>query len=85
MPPGKGTDTIIAESPKEAKKIGDQGYMTEYDSKSRFPFPGGHLVKDRSVKVTAKAPKEETTSAPITGDIRTPDKSGVSSIFDKEK
>lgn len=38
--------------------------------------------EDRVAKVTAKAPKMETESAPM-GDIFTPDRSGVSSIHDK--
>jgi len=82
--PNKIPDAMLGSTPADKKRIEDAGYKSEFQS-NRYPMGKGQLVskQDTTAKVRAKAPNEETTSTPNMETIRTPDTSGVTSIFDR--
>ena len=72
-----GTDNIITTpGSKDEARVKKAGYKESYPEEGKFPFPGGSLVKGRSAKVSAKAPKVETSTVP-SGNLFEPDKSPV--------
>jgi hypothetical protein len=75
-----GTDNIVTKPGSEDEaRVKEAGYKESLGPQTKesgkFPFNTGMLVKGRSARVGAKAPKEETQSSPVSGSLFEPDKS----------